>query len=227
MNIQLGDYVFDAATTTATGRHEETGGRDARNIQISGLIATRGTLEEVEADLDAILEAASASEAVALTLRPGRVLHVRRTAFKRVIAQDPLVGSFQLSLEAVDPFERSIVETEFPWEILESGSVLELSTQGNACALPILTLTASGVLTAPCIDDGERSLCYPGVLTPGQVLVFDAVNNRATLDAEDVTPYTTGAFPRIPPGGALFTYTDDLLSDHTADAVIRFHDRWW
>jgi hypothetical protein len=61
----------------------------------------------------------------------------------------------------------------------------------------------------------------------GSVLVFDGVNQVVTLDGEDVSPYSSGVFPRIAPGGTTLTYTGDAASSHLASVTVSHRARWW
>lgn len=227
MAITLGAVAFDETHTTVQEKHEETGGRDARRITITGLILGEATIEAIEARLDAIVKAASESGLVALSLRPGRCLWVRRLAFAREVARGPLAGSFTLQLEAPDPFEESAVTHETDWAITASGGTLELAASGNAASRAVIAITAAGRLVNPSVSDGSATLAYEGIVEAGHTLVVDGVQSRVLLDGEDVTPYTSGAFPRIAPEGTMLAYYDDASSTHACEAVVSFRDRWW
>lgn len=228
MAIVLGGYTFDDARTSVVEKHEEIGGRDARVIQIKGVIDECTSLALLEAELDQILAAASEEEDNAiLTLRTGRRLLVRRTGFSREILRGALTGSFVIDLEAKNPYEEAESLTEVTWSISSSGATKALSTNGNVFALPTVTLVASGAVVEPSFSDGTRSIAYTGEIGDGETLVFDAAQGVATLEDEDVAPYTTGLFPQIAPGGSTFTYTDDDDSSHTASVTITYRDRWW
>lgn len=228
MAIMLGDYVFDEARTAIAEKYEEVGGRDARQVRLSGAILGKRTLVELEAALDAVLAAASADAAdTPLVLREGRRLHVRRTGFTREVGRKPLVGAFVVQLEAPSPFEEAIDETEVNWNISASGATRALTTGGNAPAPLRITLVASGSVVAPRFSDGARAIVYSGTVADGEMLVFDGVAGRVTLEGEDVTPYTDGVFPQVLPGGATLTYTDNPASAHTCAVSIAYRDRWW
>jgi len=94
-------------------------------------------------------------------------------------------------------------------------------------AKPVVTLIASGDLANPSISDGERTMGYAGIAADGETLVMDAETAKVTLEGEDVTPYTSGLFPRLSPGGTTLTYTDDGSSSHTASATVAYRSRWW
>jgi hypothetical protein len=228
MAVTLGTYSFDDARTAAAEEYEETGGRDGRSIVISGVLEGFSSLALLEAELDAILRAASEDgDAAVLSLRPGRRLFVRRTAFRREIQRDSLTAAFQLELFAEDAREESETETEVSWNITASGDTQAVIPSGNAAALPVITLTASGMVSDPVFSDGARSIAYAGEVADGESLVLDGAAGTAALESEDVTPYTSGVFPVIDPGGTVLTYTDGADSSHTAAVTLRFRDRWW
>jgi tail protein len=226
--ITLGSVTFDDAHTTVREKQEEVGGRNERRIELAGVIVGESTIAAVEAQLDAIIDAASVDDfSAALSLRDGRRLWVRRDAFNREIQRDRLVGAFQLTLLARDPFEEAVSETFVNWTITASGATKAASAAGNVFAKPVITLTANDTLINPGFSDGTRSIAYSGSVAASSVLVFDAAQGMVTLDGADVTPYTTGVFPRISPEDTTLTYSDDPSSSHDVDATVAFRDRWW
>lgn len=228
MAIQLGDYAFDAVRTAVSEKYEEAGGRDARVIQLQGLIEGKGDHAAVELELDRILAAASGTAAdTALSLRPGRRLWVRRTGFKREIMRDTPAASFVLRLEAPDPFEESESRFESEWNIATSGAVLPLMNAGNAATPLLITLAALNELVHPAFRNGDRGMVYQGVLSAGDDLIFDGEAKAVWLNGEDVTPYTTGRFPWAAPGASSLIYEDAEESSHQAQAVVSFRGRWW
>lgn len=226
MTITLGSLAFDSRTAVRE-KYEEIGGRDARVVVLSGLIVGEATVEAVEVRLDAILAAASEEDYTALSVRPGRRLWVRRAQFSRGISREKRVGSFELKLESRDPFEESIAAASESWAVVASGDTRLFTPAGNAPSLPVVTLVASGSLVNPGIGDGARGIVYNGLVSDGQTLVFDSAQEKAALDGLDVTPYCSGSFPRLYPGGTTLAYTDDPGSSHTAAATVVFRDRWW
>jgi len=227
MAITLGAVTFDEAHTTVQEKHEETGGRNARRVTITGLIRGESSAEAIEARLDAILDAASDLALVPLSLRPGRRLWVQRLAFSREVARGPLVGTFTLQLEAANPFEESSDVHEAAWAITAPGATREIASDGNTAAPLIVAITAAARLVNPSIDDGAVALAYNGVVEAGHTLVIDGAQSLVLLDNEDVTPYTSGTFPRIAPEGTTLTYRDDASSGHTCTAAVSYRDRWW
>jgi hypothetical protein len=180
------------------------------------------------AAVDAVLQAASSEgDAVPLSLRPGRRLLVRRVHFEREAAEDAATASFRLRLEAEDPFEYSEEEQVAPWNISASGAALFFAPTGTVEALPRIELLAHDTLIAPAITDNTRALRYPGSLNPGQRFVMDCAAKRVWVDALEVTPHCIGEFPRLAPGSAVLTYTDDEDSSHHATGTVRWRDRWW
>jgi hypothetical protein len=227
MPITLGPITLEETNTSARERHDEVGGRDARTITIDGLISG-STVAQIEAGLDAILDAASAEDyTAALSLRDGRRLWVRRNKYTRELDRENLAGAFTLELEARDPFEESVDETAVNWNITASGQTQPVTPSGNVFAKPRITLVASGDIINPAFSDGTRAITYMGTVADGEELVFDAATGTATLEGADVTPYTTGLFPNLEPEGTTITYTDDASSTHTATVTIAFRDRWW
>lgn len=228
MAIILGNYTFDAARTAVIEKWDEVAGRDARIIQIKGIVDGLSSPELLETALDAILKVASeCEEQTVLSLRPGRRLYVRRTGFSREIQRDAVVGTFGLTLEAQNPFEESETVVNVAWSITESGGSTLITAAGSAPALPVITLTAIGTIMEPGISDGTRQIVYPGMVTNGKSLVLDVSAGMATLDGLNVTPYTVGLFPRLAPGGTTLHYTDSMDSSHRATASIAYRDRWW
>lgn len=228
MATTLGPVTFDETQTTVREKQEEVGGRNERAVTVSGVITDCASVAEIEADLDAIIDAASVEEyTAALSLRDGRRLWVRREGFMREIKGEALVGSFKLDLAARDPFEESVAETAIVWNVSASGAEQAAASAGNVYAKPVIEIVATGDVVDPRISDGKRTISYSGVVQDGETLVFDAMVGMVTLEGVDVTPYTSGVFPRIAPEGTTLTYTDDAASSHTAAVTVRFRDRWW
>ncbi len=227
MSILLGSLVFDPDTTIATERHEETGGQDARVVEIRGVVDGLGSAGVVQAALDAVLAAASAEESVALSLRTGRRLWVLRKSFERMLSADGLSGSFVLTLEAENPFEESETETVVSWVVGQSGASQMLNTGGSADSMVRVSMVASGTVVDPGFSDGLRTIRYAGLVGNGQTLLVDGLAATVRLDGVDVTPYTSGAFPRVSSGGTELSYTDDASSSHHATVTVSYRERWW
>jgi len=228
VSITLGSLTFDEGHTSVRERYEEVGGRDGRRIELQGMIVGEHSVGDIETCLDAILDASSVDTyEAALVVREGRRLWVRRVKFSREISKQPLVGTFTLELEAQEPFEESISETEVEWAVAASGATKVVSSAGNVFAKPCITLVADGDVVNPCFSDGPRSLTYYGTVGDDETLLMDGSSGTVTLDGVDVTPYTSGNFPRIEPEGTTLTYTDDASSSHAAAVTVAFRDRWW
>lgn len=227
MTILLGSLSFDESRTAVREKYEEVGGRNARIVTLAGIVDGFKTVEGAESWLDAIMAAASEEGYVPLSLRPGRQVWVRRIGFSREVARETRVGSFELKLEARDGFEESTDVHFEEWPIVNSEAVLSLAPGGNAPALPGVMVMAFGTLIDPALGDGNNAVAYSGSVPDGHVLVFDCEAERVTLEGLDVTPYCTGAFPRLAPGGATLIFRDAPASSHTAVATVSFRDRWW
>lgn len=228
MGVTLESYAFDDTRTTVEERIEEVGGRDARVFVVRGLLEGFESVAAMESDLDAIAGAASKEDySAALSMRAGRRYWVRRARFVRDVFRSQGVGSFELVLEARDPFEEAVDAAEVEWAIAVSGATRAVMTHGNADALLEITLAASGDVVRPSFGDGVRRIAYGGTVEDGRTLVIDGVAGKVRLDGEDVTAYCMGEFPVVAPGGTTLMYEDDALSSHTAAVVLRYRDRWW
>lgn len=228
MGISLGGLAFDDLYTTVKEQHAETGGREGRQITITGLITGETSVEAVEARLDAIVAAVPGDDTLtALSLRPGRRLWVRRTEFSREVARHALGAAFTLQLQAPNPFEESIGEHAATWSISASEATCTLVSEGTVPAPTVIAIMAEGRLVNPSFGTDTALLAYEGVVETGRTLVIDGYASRVLLDGEDVTPYTTGTFPGIAPEGTALTYRDDGSSAHLCTATISYRDRWW
>jgi hypothetical protein len=226
--ITLANVSLDEGHTTVREKYEEVGGRNERRVTLSGVIAGQSDVAAIDSALDAILDAASVDDfSAVLSLRAGRRLFVRREGFEREVAGPKLLGAFELALLARDPFEESVAETSMSWTITATGATLPVTPTGNVYAKPSITLVATGSIVNPTFSDGTRVMSYNGVVAHGETLVFDGAAQHVILDGLDVTPYTTGIFPRLTPEGTTLTYTDDASSSHTAAVTVAFRDRWW
>ena len=228
MAITLGPVTFDDAHTTVREKLEEVGGRNEPRITVSGAIVGQSTVAAIEAQIDAILDAASVEDFSAeLGLRSGRRLFVRRNKFSREVQSEALVGAFTLELEAKDTFEESTALATVNWTVTASGQTQAASSAGTVYAKPKISLVATGTIVDPSFSDGTRTIAYSGTVQDGEMLVFDAVTGSAMLEGSDVTPYTSGVYPRISPEGVTLTYVDDAGSSHTAQITVTYRDRWW
>lgn len=227
MPFTLNNFTFDPAHTTVREDHQEVAGQDGRTIHVNGLLQGLPDLPAIDAALDNILAAASEGEISLLSIRPGRQLRVRRQNFTREVLPGALLGRFELTLRAEDPFEEAIDLSIWPWSIAASGSTRAITANGTAPAPVLFILQANTALTAPSITDGTRAIAYNGTLAPGTVLELDGALRQARIDGNDVTPYITGEFPLLLPGPNTFTYTGSPASAHNALAALWFHERWW
>lgn len=227
MAISVGGHVFDSASTVVQEAYEIVGGSQTRAIRIAGLVRGVGDLTALNETLDTIAKVASESVPALVSIRAGRRLFARREKFSREVNARALVGSFVLDLRADDAWEESESLKESAWNITVSGATRNVTNDGNADALPMISLTAESVLHTPALGDGVRTLTYEGTVPNGATLVVDSPLRRVLLDGADVTPYTSGDFPVLEPGLTTLEYTDDPSSTHLASAVVSFRDRWW
>jgi len=227
MPVTLGNVSFDPAATTVRERHKEVGGRRERVIEIAGVIA--GSSESAIHDaLDAILNEASSEEySVALSVRAGRRMFVRRGEFVRNVSAEPLTGTFELKLSARDPFEESSALHSVAWPVTASDVTLKLTTSGNANTRLVIALVAAGTIINPTFSDGDRTIAYNGTLSTGDTLVFDGTEGAVRLNGDDVLPYVSGVFAELDPEGVTLTYADDPASSHNAYVTVEYRDRWW
>ena len=142
MSITLNNYSFDPHTTSVREDHQEIAGQDGRNVRISGVFAGLASVANIEAALDAVLAAASDEEDALLSLRADRQLRVRRLKFTREVQQDGLVGRYELTLRAQNPFEESTEATIVPWSITVSGATSAITSPGTA-PTPTLIVTVA------------------------------------------------------------------------------------
>jgi len=226
MAVELNGYLFPEGRVTVEERLEEVGGQDGRAVVLRGLTAPGATVEAVEVALDAVLAASSEEGLVALSLRAGRRLWVRRTGFTREPSRGGRVGSYLLTLEAEVPWEESVEETSRYWAVTALEDAIPADTAGNTWTLPRVTLTALGALESPGITDGMRTIACGGTVSAGETVVFDGPAGVVTRDGVDVTAYATGDFPRVAPGGGTLAYTA-AGGIHQASAEAAWRDRWW
>ena len=227
MAISVGGHVFDGATTVVQEAYEIVGGSQTRAIRITGLVRGAGNLTALIEVLDTIAKAASEIVPTVVSIRAGRRLFARREKVSREVNARALIGQFVLDLRAEDAWEESEALKESEWSIALSGATRDVTNDGNADAMPVVTLTAENVLHTPALSDGVRTLTYEGTVPNGAILVIDSLQRRVLLDGVDVTPYTSGDFPILVPGETTLEYTDDPSSTHFAHAVVSFRDRWW
>lgn len=228
MSYTLGAVTFDDACTSVSEKLAEIGGRDARVIVLSGVIRGPSSVEDIEAELDAVAGAAPEDASVAsLSLRSGRRLLVRRTAFSREVNAASLVGAFTLTLASDDPLEEAETEAEEEWTIAYSGATRQVNSVGTAAAPVRISFVASGNVVMPSFGDGARTARYEGTVGNGGTLVFDGIARRVWLDGEDATPYVSGVFPRLDPGVTTLRFTDAVHSSHGGVATLTYRDRWY
>lgn len=227
MGITLGEYAFGESVTSVRESLKERGGRDARVVLIKGVLEGFASVAALEAELDALVAAASDAEEVALVLRPGRRLWVKRTGFVREVYRDALTAAFELSLEAPDAVEEAEEESVVAGVYTDTQQTLSVPANGNTPARPRIALVPEGPLTRPSVGVGDSALTYDGVVAAGQSLVVDAAAGAVLLDGVDVTPYTAGVPPLLAPGSNILTYADESISIPNIAVTVRFHSRWW
>ena len=227
MGITLGEYAFGESVTSVRESLKERGGRDARVVSIKGVLEGFTSVAALEAELDALVAAASDAEEVALVLRPGRRLWVKRTGFVREVYRDALTAAFELSLEAPDAVEEAEGESVVAGVYTDTQQTLSVPTIGNTPARPRVVLIPDGALTRPSVGVGDSVLTYDGIVAAGQSLVVDAAAGAVLLDGVDVTPYTAGVPPLLSPGSNIITYADESLAIPNIAVTVHFHSRWW
>lgn len=225
MAIQIGACALPEGSTVVREEYEVAGGRRTRVIRITGLL--RSPAGGLGAAFDEVAQAVSEDMPVAVSLRAGRRLFARREALARELNERSGTGQFTLQLRAEDDWEESETQREASWSIALSGADIELENEGTMSVRPRITLAADDDLVNPTLSDGARTLTYHGTVPNGATLDVDGGAGRVLLDGDDVTPYTSGAFPEVAPGGATLVYTDDPASGHVALATVRHRDRWW
>jgi len=227
MGITLGGYAFGDTVTAVRESLKERGGRDARVVLIKGLLEGFPSVAALEAELDALVAAASDAEEVALTLRPGRRLWVKRTGFVREVYRAALTAAFELSLEASDAVEEAEEESVVAGVYTDTQPSLSVPTLGNTPARPRITLVPSAAVTRPSVGVGDSVLTYEGIVAAGQSLVVDAAAGAVWLDGVDVTPYTIGIPPLLAPGNNAIAYQDETTPTPDIAVTLHFRNRWW
>ena len=227
MTITLGAVSFPEGAITVRERYDEVGGRDERRIDVHGLLQRKPGGPSLKEQLDAILAEASAEDySAVLSLRPGRGLYVRRVGFSREPGADGATAAFTLNLATREPFEYALTPTEIAWPNITPEAQLAIPVDGNAFTLPVITIMADADLVKPALSDGEATLTYDGVVENGGSLVIDATQGAVLLDGDDVTPYTSGVFPRLHPPETTLTFTTDDNAG-AAQGGVWFRARWW
>ena len=135
--------------------------------------------------------------------------------------------AFTLELEAANPFEEAEDETVLHWAPHVDGDTLVLQNPGTAAAPLHITLEAGNEMAMPRFACGDRSIEYDGVLVPGHTLVLDGAEGLATLDGDDVTPYTAGLFPEARPGDNDLVFTHESDPGNAALVSVRYRPRWY
>jgi len=228
MAITLGAITFDEVHTDVAEKLEEVGGRNEREITVSGLIVGEESVTDIHDRLDAILDEASREDfSAALSVRAGRRVFVRRNAFRREVRGDALVGSFVLELAAKNPLEEAIAAIVENWSVEGSGWSRTFVPGGTVETAPKFSFTPPGDIDNPAFSDGVRTLRYSGVVSAGETFVVDGESGAVTLDGVSVLAYTSGEFPRLDPGGTEVTYTDDLVSPVAITVSVEHRGRWW
>ncbi len=228
MPITLNGHVFDPALTKAHEYITESAGGRSRTVKVSGVIADRDTVEELETALDAVYHSASRNAYDnELSLREGRRLWVRCIGAERRIGMDTRIGMFELILEALDLTEESVSLAQHSWTIEQHLATRLLATSGTAPALPVIALTAIEPLVAPRLSDGVRTLAYSGTIPAGNTLRIDANRARAFLNDEDITPYIEGDFPKIDPPTTSLVFDTDPQNMPVAQGIVEYRHRWW
>jgi len=229
MAIKIGAVPLDERHAVVRETYEEAGGRDARQIEISGLVVGEHSPVDIEARLDALIRAASESGAeTELSLRAGRRVMGRRVKCVREISRDSNTGRYSLVFEARDPFDEAIAVTALTWLIPGPGASMSLSYGGNLAAPLLMSLLAYEDLVNPGFGDSQATITYVGTVAQGERIVFDGRTKQAWLEGMEVTPYLNGTWPQVHPGGSPLVYMDGgTNSSDAGEAVISYRARWW
>lgn len=227
MTIRIGALTLDEQHTVVREAYEQEGGRNTRLITITGMVRGVADGSALESALDGVLEAVSADSPVYVSLRPGRRLLARREGFSREVNGGKRTGVYTVQLRAEEAWEESEAATTVGWSIDASGATITLDNRGTLPTFPLLTLDALGAIEGLTLSDGVRTLAYEGEIESGATVIVDGTAGQVWLDDLDITPYTTGNFPRLDPGETVLTYSDGLGSSHLFDGEVTYRDRWW
>lgn len=228
MAITLGSITFDEPHTEVKEKLEEVGGRNERSITLSGLILGEESVAAIHARLDAILDEASREDfSVALSIRAGRRMYVRRNEFRQEVRADALVGSFVIQLVAREPYEEAIAPIMETWNIEGSGDARVFVPGGNLETPPMFSFTPSVDVEQPAFSDGVRELAYTGIVEAGSTFVVEGMQRSVTINGVNMLGYTRGVFPRLAPAGTEITYTDQLATPAAIAVTVTHAGRWW
>lgn len=229
MVIKIGSVSLDERHAVVRETYEEVGGRDARQVEISGLVLGEHSAEDIEARLDTLMRAASDNGGqTELVLRAGRRVLGRRVKCVRELSRETNTGRYSLVFEARDPFDESVTATTVSWQISQRGTDMSLVYGGNLAAPLVVSLLAFEDVVNPAFSDSRATISYVGTVAQGERIVFDGRTKQAWLEGVEVTAYLCGAWPQIHPGGSPLTYTDGGtgISD-VGEATVSYRARWW
>jgi hypothetical protein len=162
-----------------------------------------------------------------LRLSPDRKMILRSLHFEKVmdIREPEKNNKMVITMLAADTYEYGIAVQSEQAAISASPATIEVHNTGHAPTTPDWTITATGTIVNPVIDNGTDEMEWSGTLAPGDVLVIKkdgstTVNGAVSNPVNDM-PLKAG------PGKTIFTYRDSTTSSHNCTLNVEWSDAYY
>lgn len=222
----IAEHAFSPAEIGVIDRLERDAAGPVRRITCCGLLRPAWLAASPPSRVDALAATLMAAPGpVPLSFRPGRRLWVRPRRVVREVR--PEGAAFRLEFDAVDPREEDIEPSTLDWSVSAWGETLTVEIPGTAPASFSFRIAARGLLNAPALGDGVRTIRWMGAMNPGDVLELDGVARTARLNGAPADALLAGDWPLAGPGNTSLRFEDDVDGDHLADIRVAWRNRWW
>ncbi len=162
-----------------------------------------------------------------LRLSPDRKMTLKSLRFEKTldIKEPEKNNKMILTMLAADTYEYGTIVQSVQVTISASPATIEINNTGHAPTTPEWTITATGAIVNPVIDNGVDEMEWSGTLGPGGVLVIKK-DGSTTVNGAVSNPINDMPL-RAGPGKTAFTYRDGQVSSHNCTLKAEWSDAYY
>lgn len=191
-----------------------------RRITWEGYISNSGTYLKLRKELFGSAERT-------LRLNPDRKMTLKSLRFEKTldIKEPEKNNKIIITMLAADTYEYSVAVQSAQVTVSASPATIEINNTGHAPTTPEWTITATGSIVNPVIDNGTDEIEWIGTLTAGDALVIKK-DGSTTVNGTASTPINDMPL-KASSGKTTFTYRDDPDSSHSCILKAEWNDAYY
>ena len=200
--IKIGSFSFPSNTTWWRSMTVEALSKERREIIVEAIIAAPADPTELHRQIEELqreVERLDRGEAT-ISLHEGRFFAGRRRELSIAPCRQGNAARVQLTVLTLDRFERSEILHRESADLQPPTNSMRVLNRGNHSTPPSFDIQPSGSVSGLELDVGSERMTYNGALGPGDHLLVDSENNRATLNEATNVTHLVDMFPWLSPG---------------------------